>query len=103
VFYVRGEGTAPGPGGNVRRIEAKGGVAVRSDDQKATADTATVDMQAQTAVMSGNVVISQGENVVSGCVLNVNLATNAAVLVPCSNAGAGRVKMRFTPKSGDDQ
>lgn len=101
VYYTRGEGTAPGPGGNVRRIEATGGVAVRSEDQKATADTATVDMQAQTAVMSGNVIISQGENVVSGCVLNVNLATNAAVLVPCRNVGTGRVKMRFTPKSGE--
>jgi lipopolysaccharide export system protein LptA len=103
VYYARGANAAPGPNGNVRKIEASGGVAVRSDDQKATADTATVDMQAQTAVLSGNVVISQGENVVTGCVLNVNLATNAAVLVPCRDSGTGRVKMRFTPKSGEGQ
>jgi lipopolysaccharide export system protein LptA len=103
VFYVRGAGATPGPNGNVRRIEASGGVAVRSEDQRATAETATVDLQGQTAVLSGNVIISQGENVVTGCVLNVNLATNAAVLVPCQNAGAGRVKMRFTPKSGEGQ
>jgi lipopolysaccharide export system protein LptA len=95
VYYVRGSAGTPGPNSNVRKIEATGGVAVRSNDQKASADTATVDLQAQTAVLSGNVIISQGDNVVTGCVLNVNLATNAATLVPCS----GRVKMIVSPKS----
>ena len=101
VFYVRDAKGAVGPGGNVRRIEASGRVAVRSDDQAATADSAIVDMQGQVATLSGNVAISQGESIVTGCQLKVNLATNAATLEPCkSQASGGRVKMLFTPQSG---
>lgn len=101
VFYLRDAKGAVGPGGNVRRIEASGRVAVRSDDQAASADSATVDMQSQIAVLSGNVAISQGENIVTGCELKVNLATNAAVLEPCKSQKSGeRVKMLFTPRNG---
>jgi len=62
VYYSR-EAKSDAPGGNVRKIEASGKVAVRSGDQMASADTAVVDMQAQSAVLSGNVVVSQGESV----------------------------------------
>lgn len=101
VYYLRDAKGVAGPGGNVRKIEASGRVAVRSQDQAASADNATVDMQAQVAVLSGNVAISQGESIVTGCELKVNLATNAAVLEPCKSQKSGeRVKMLFTPKSG---
>ncbi|MCG6858470.1 MAG: lipopolysaccharide transport periplasmic protein LptA [Salaquimonas sp.] len=101
VRYVSGKGAA-GPGGNIRTIEASGRVAVRSKDQTASADKAIVDMEKQMATLSGNVSISQGKNIVTGCVLTINLATNAATLQPCSS-NSGRVKMLFTPKSGGGQ
>lgn len=101
VRYISGKG-ASGPGGNIRSIEATGKVAVRSKDQTASADKAIVDMQKQIATLSGNVSISQGKNIVTGCVLTIDLATNAATLQPCTSAGSGgRVKMLFTPKSGN--
>ena len=95
VFYLRdgGNGSA---GGNVKKIEASGKVAVRSGDQHASADNATVDMQAQIAVLSGNVIISQGDNVVAGCKLVINMKTNAAKMTPCEK---GRVQMVFEPES----
>lgn len=96
VFYSR-EAKSDAPGGNIRKIEASGRVAVRSGDQMASADTAVVDMQAQRATLSGNVVVSQGESVLEGCKLQINLATNAANLTPCSNGGGGRVRGVFTP------
>lgn len=96
VFYVR-DGNAGAPGGNVRKIEARGKVAVRSGDEAATADTAVVDMQAQQAVLTGNVTVSQGRNIVTGCRLTINMATDAAKLTPCEAASKGRVKMLFTP------
>lgn len=103
VHYVGGEGAGTA-GGNVRRIEATGKVAVRSNDQTASADNAVVDMLKQVATLSGNVSISQGKNIVTGCLLTIDLATNAATLEPCkSAANGGRVKMLFTPKSGDGQ
>lgn len=104
VHYVGGSEGAGTAGGNVRRIEASGRVAVRSRDQMASADNAVVDMLKQVATLSGNVSISQGKNIVTGCLLTIDLATNAATLEPCKSAdNGGRVKMLFTPKSGDGQ
>ncbi len=102
VSYLRDSSGSAGPGGNIRTIEATGRVAVRSKDQTASADKAVVDMQKQVATLSGNVSISQGKNIVTGCVLTINLTTNAATLQPCA-AASGRVKMLFTPKSGGEQ
>jgi lipopolysaccharide export system protein LptA len=97
VYYNR-ESTGTGPGGNVRKIEATGKVAVRSGDQQATADAAVVDMKDQIATLSGNVTVSQGANILTGCNLVINMATNAANLTPCKET-SGRVKMLFTPGS----
>ena len=98
VFYVT-DNSGSNNGSNIRKIEAGGKIAVRSRDQYATADKAVFDMQAQTVVLSGNVSISQGNNIVTGCTLRVNLKTNAAKLDPCANQGGGRVKMLFEPNS----
>lgn len=103
VYYSR-ENKTSAPGGNVRKIEATGEVAVRSGDQKATADRAIVDMKAQIATLTGNVTVSQGANILTGCNLRINMATNAANLTPCKKTSGtqkgGRVKMLFTPQSG---
>ena len=101
VWYSREEKTNA-PGGNVKKIEATGKVAVRSADQRATADKAVVDMTAQVATLSGNVTVSQGSNILTGCNLRINMATNAANLTPCKSEAksSGRVKMLFTPQSG---
>jgi lipopolysaccharide export system protein LptA len=89
VFYARtGEGQA-GNGGAVRRIEASGGVAVRSRDQMASADKAVVDMQSQIATLSGDVSVSQGSNIITGCVVTLNMRTNNIDVKPCG----GRVKV----------
>jgi len=101
VFYA-GEGLSAGPAGNVRRIEASGKVAVRSNDQVASAEKAVVDMVKQEAILSGNVSISQGKNIVTGCELTIDLRTNAARLEPCKSVSeGGRVKMMITPKSNE--
>ena len=98
VHYLR-DGAKSTAGGNVKKIEATGKVAVRSGDQHASADSATVNMQSQIAILSGNVTVSQGANVVVGCKLVINMKTNAAKLTPCASANSGRVKMVFTPES----
>jgi len=101
VYYLR-DAKTDAPGGNVRKIEATGKVAVRSGDQTASADKAVVDMQGQIATLSGNVTVSQGANILTGCNLRINMATNAANLTPCKSSStgkSGRVKMLFTPNS----
>lgn len=97
VYYARG-GNGSGAAGNVKRIIASGKVAVRSDDQHATADSADVDMVSQMAVLNGNVTVSQGLNVISGEKLVINMKTNAAKLT-----GNAKTKKRpiltFNPKN----
>ena len=62
------------------RIEAEGGVSVRSKDQTLTGKTAVVDMVANSIVVSGGVVLSQGPNVLTGTRLVVDLNTGRARL-----------------------
>ncbi len=49
-----------------------------SKDQSATGNYGIYDSKAQTFVMTGNVVLTQGKNVVKGDKLTVDLVTNNA-------------------------
>lgn len=99
VFYLR-ENEANQTESGIRTIEASGKVAVRSQDNLATADRATVDMVTEMVVMSGNVLLSQGNNVAKGCTVTVNLKTNVSEIKPCpTSSGSGRVKILLDPKS----
>jgi lipopolysaccharide export system protein LptA len=51
------------PAQRVRRIEAHGGVIITNKDQKATGDFGVLDMPTNTATITGNVVLTQGPNV----------------------------------------
>ena len=103
VTYLREGGSE---NGGIRTIEASGGrVAVRSGDNKATANKAVVNMQTEIVTMTGDVIISQGTNVVNGCFLRVNLKTNVSEFKGCNNQQttskpSGRVKIVLQPKSG---
>jgi lipopolysaccharide export system protein LptA len=76
------------------RIEASGKIRVTSADQVVTGDTAVVDMAANTITVSGNVVLSQGANVISGAKLVVNLATGRARV---EQAPGKQIRGVFTP------
>ncbi len=100
VFYLRDDQRGETNSG-IRKIEASGKVAVRSDNNHATADKATVDMTTEFVTLSGNVYISQGQNIVQGCIVTVNLKTNVSNVKPCGNtsSGSGRIKLLLDPKS----
>ena len=102
VFYKGGgeggEGessAAPASGlggaGDIERIEADGGVRVRSGEQVATGDRATFDMASEVVTLSGSeVVLTDAGNVVRGCRLVVALKTGEATVEPCAK---GRVQI----------
>ncbi len=75
------------------RIEADGGIVVRSKDQTLTGNSAVVNMVANTIVVSGKVVLSQSGNVLAGTRLVVDLATGRARLE------GNQVQGVFTPGS----
>ncbi|WP_245413926.1 LptA/OstA family protein [Fulvimarina endophytica] len=100
-----GGGGLPGGSSSIERLEASDKVYVKSQDQVATAERATFDMASNLVVMSGDVVLSQGDNVAEGCRLTIRMDTGQAKLesANCDGAssgaggGSGRVRMMLTP------
>lgn len=89
------------PAQRIRRIEALGGIIVTNKEQKATGDKGIFDMPTNTATVSGNVVVSQGPNVMRGDRLVVDLKTGVAKLESSGKSGGGRVQGLFLPSSID--
>ncbi len=108
VFYDKESGGAamkaakPGPGGQsqIRRLEAKGGVVVTQKDQTATGETGIFDMRTNTVTLAGNVLVTQGQNVLRGDRLIVDL-TSGVSRVESGKAGQSRVQGLFMPGSKD--
>jgi lipopolysaccharide export system protein LptA len=78
------------------RIEATGKIRVTSANQVITGDTAVVDMPSNTITVNGNVVLSQGPNVITGAKLVVNLATGRARV---EQAPGKQIRGVFSPAS----
>src|SRR5215468_877036 len=91
---------------NIRRIEARGGVTVLTKDQSASGDLGIYDLKTKTITLSGNVVVSQGQNVIHGERVVVDTETgNARVESGGGNAtagsgGSGRVRALIQPGKG---
>ncbi len=91
---------------NIRRIEARGGVTVLTKDQSASGDLGIYDLKTKTITLSGNVVVSQGQNVIHGERVVVDTETgNARVESGGGGAGTsagsgGRVRALIQPGKG---
>jgi lipopolysaccharide export system protein LptA len=90
---------SPRPGGSqqISRLEARGGVVVTQKDQTATGELGLFDMRTNTVTLSGGVVVSQGQNVVRGDKLVVDLTSgvsrvdgNARMLIQQQPGGPGQ-------------
>ena len=93
--------TQAGPQQNqqIKRVEAKGNVIVVQKDQIATGESGIFDMQANTVTLTGNVVISQGQNTVKGDTLTVDMTTGVS-RIACGKAQEKcRVQGLFQPGS----
>jgi lipopolysaccharide export system protein LptA len=90
----------PGPGGQqkIKRLEAHGDVVVLQKDQTATGELGTFDMKANTVTLSGGVMMTQGQNVLRGDRLIVDLTTGVSRVESGKN-GQGRVQGLFLPGS----
>jgi lipopolysaccharide export system protein LptA len=104
VFYTGqpgGEvaGASAGASSGISRIEANGKVLVTTrDDQTATSEWANFDVEEQLVTIGGNVVLSQGENVLRGDRLVINLRTGTSRFEVEGESGGQRVRGLFTPR-----
>ena len=103
VFYEQDDGNKtgmkaanPGPGGQqqIKRLEAKGGVIVTQKEQTVTGETGLFDIRSNTVTILGNVVMTQGQNVLRGDRLVVDLTTGTS-RVEAGKTGQGRVQGLF--------
>jgi lipopolysaccharide export system protein LptA len=83
----------------IRRVEAKGGVLVTQKEQSATGESGIFDMQANTVTLLGNVVISQGQNVVRGDRLTVDLTSGVSRVECGKTQGQCRVQALIQPSA----
>ena len=97
VFYAGQAAPDGAAGSSVTRIEAGPGVSVRSGDQTATGDRAVLDMAKDLVTLEGNVLLTQGTNVVRGDRVVVNLATKQG------RVEGGRVQTLITPGEAGGQ
>lgn len=83
-----GEGT-----GQIRRLQARGDVFISNDAETATGDYADYDVSGGSIRMTGGVTLTQGENVVKGESLTIDLTSGQGRV----DGGGGRVRSVFTP------
>ncbi|MBV1699973.1 MAG: LPS ABC transporter substrate-binding protein LptA, partial [Hyphomicrobiales bacterium] len=95
-----GPGAALSTGANdIRRIEARGGVTVISKDQNASGDLGVYDLRKKTITLTGNVVVSQGKNVLHGDRVVVDTVTGNAHF-ESNSSGPSRVRALIQPGKG---
>jgi lipopolysaccharide export system protein LptA len=87
----------------IKKIEALGGVIVTSKEQKATGDRADFEMRQNIVTLTGNVVVSQGQNVMRGDRLIVELASSRAHMEAGVAGKPGRVQGLFLPSDKEDK
>jgi lipopolysaccharide export system protein LptA len=95
--------TSNDPAQRIRRLEALGGVIITNKDQKATGDTGVLDMPTNTATITGNVVLTQGPNVMRADKLVVDLKSGFSRLESAAKGGQTRVQGLFVPSSVDSK
>jgi lipopolysaccharide export system protein LptA len=83
----------------IRRLVASGGVIITSRDQRATGASGVYDLRANTVTLSGDVVLTQGPNVMRGERLVVDLTSGLSRLDAEGKARPGRVHGLFVPGS----
>ncbi len=102
VFYEQQEGQQAGQPGDapataddtsIRRIEAEGNVNISNPKDTAKGDHGVYDLPAQKMTLTGNVVLTSGDNVVKGSSLDMDLATNIST-VYSDSASADRREQR---------
>jgi lipopolysaccharide export system protein LptA len=81
----------------ISRLEAQGKVIVETGDQTVTGDRALFEMRSKMITVEGDVVLSQGKNVLRGSRLVIDLNAGASRLESPKGASGGRVTGSFVP------
>ncbi|MEM6622423.1 MAG: LptA/OstA family protein [Pseudomonadota bacterium] len=84
--------------GAINNLQAKGNVFLTNGAETAQGSWAEYDVRTGMVSMGGDVVLTQGENIISGETLVINLNAGQGKI---EGAGSGRVKSIFNPSQTD--
>jgi lipopolysaccharide export system protein LptA len=110
VHYARSEATGSGSGtggaadpadNSIRMIEAFGKVVITSPAESAQGDAGVYDVVAGTMQLTGDVVLTRGENVIRGNRLDMDLNTGLSTV--SGGKRSERVRAVFTPENGGSE
>jgi lipopolysaccharide export system protein LptA len=96
-----GKGASADSGTQITQIEAKGDVIITSEnDQTTSSEWAIYDVPSQQVTVGGNVVLTQGKNVLKGDRLVIDLKTGESRFENPGNSATagGRIRALFMPK-----
>lgn len=89
------------PAAQISRIEARGKVIVTSKNgQNATGEWANYDVKKNQVILGGDVVLSQGKNVVRGTKLSIDMVTGESI-IDSDNSGAWSASSAPDGKKGE--
>lgn len=94
--YYRGGDARTAAQGAISKLDAIGAVALSSPRETASGEWAVYDVDMGQITLGGNVVLTQGENVLRGEQLVIDLESGQSRIVGAQGAG-GRVKGLFVP------
>ncbi|MEO0681546.1 MAG: LptA/OstA family protein [Pseudomonadota bacterium] len=89
-------GDGGGDAGRIDSLRAEGSVFLSNGSETARGAWADYDVAGGKVAMGGGVVLTQGENAISGETLDIDLNAGAGRI------SGGRVRSVFTPPAGDD-
>jgi lipopolysaccharide export system protein LptA len=97
VYYVLGDEAATSTQ-SIRRIEVEGNVTITSAEETAVGDTGFYDVLGERIELAGNVVLTRESNVISGDLLEIDVAQQLATMTAGSDQPQGeRVRALFQP------
>lgn len=90
---------------SISLIEANGNVFLSSPTEMAQGENGVYDIDADTIVLTGSVVLIRGDNVIRGERLEIDLATGRSRVLSggLEGGGDGRVKALFVPNSDNSE
>jgi lipopolysaccharide export system protein LptA len=104
VYYEDAGGGGEGMSGSVTRIDSRGNVRVTSRGDTAEGDWAVYDIGRRLVTLGGRVVLRQGDSVVRGSRLELNLDSGRARFQGLPDTdGEQRVRGEFTPAAKPSQ
>ncbi len=102
-YRPRSEGD-DGIGGAIARLDAFGQVRITSPNETAEGQTGVYDVDNRLVTLNGDVVLTQGDNVLRGQRLVINLESGVTMLDGAANQGGnGRVKAIFVPEKSEEK